>query len=312
MITRDLSAFFDHARTLAPDFGAATARAAFLVAPDGFARAEQSAGDNHYMADAGAFDPGRASAQHRELHRALSASLPTICFAGDPDTPDALFPNNVFATSRGDVALGESQPRYVVGRMRHPVRQREADRDDIRDFFREILGYAEVDLSVQPHPCELTGALVIDRARGLGFCGLSERCDEAGAALMHRALGLRATLLFDLAPGEYHTNVVLTVLAGRAALVCPGGFADPAVAEAIVGFYAPNGIVLSADEHAAFVANSIALSTYGMWMSAAAGRALSEPTRAALAQAGFAVVTVELDAIEAGGGSLRCCVGEIF
>src|SRR3546814_4406181 len=88
-------------------------------------------------------------------------------------------------------------------------------------FFRDVLGYAETDLSGQPHPCELTGALVIDRARGLGFCGLSERCDEAGARLMHDAFGLRATLLFDLAPGEYHTNVVLAVLPGRAALVCP-------------------------------------------------------------------------------------------
>src|SRR3546814_5900909 len=67
--------------------------------------------------------------------------------------------------------------------MRHPVRRREAARDDIRAFFRDVLGYAETDLSGQPHPCELTGALVIDRARGLGFCGLSERCDEAGARL---------------------------------------------------------------------------------------------------------------------------------
>ncbi|MEH6420474.1 arginine deiminase-related protein [Pseudomonas sp. CGJS7] len=308
MITRDPHAFFDHARGLAPDFGAAIARAAFLVAPDGFARAEQSAGDNRYMAEAAAFDPGRASAQHRELHRQLSFALPTVCFAGDPDTPDALFPNNVFATGRSE----GGPPRYVVGRMRHPVRQREAEREDIRGFFERVLGYEEVDLSRQSHPCELTGALVIDRARGLGFAGLSERCDEQGAALMHRALGLRATLLFDLAAGEYHTNVVLAVLAGRAALVCPGGFADQAVAEAIAGFYAPNGIVLSAAEHAAFAANSIALSTYGLWMSAAAGRSLSPATQAALAAAGFAVSTVELDAIEAGGGSLRCCVGEIF
>lgn len=313
MITRDPDAFFAQARALAPDFGPATARAAFLVAPDGFARAEQSAGDNRYMAQAGDFDPGRASAQHRELQRALSAVLPTVCFAGDPATPDALFPNNVFATGRPDAAraLGGA-PRYLVGRMRHPVRQREAGRGDIRAFFGQVLGYEEVDLSLQGHPCELTGALVIDRARGLGYAGLSERCDEAGARLMHEALGLRATLLFELAPGEYHTNVVLAVLAGRAALVGPAGFAEPALAQAIAGFYAPHGLVLSAAEHAAFVANSIALSADRVWMSAAAGRALAEPTRAGLAAAGFALATVELDAIEAGGGSLRCCVGEIY
>ena len=303
MITRDTSAFFRLAGNTAMDFGPATARAAFLVAPDGFALAEQSAGDNHYMAEAAAFDAGRASSQHRELQRALSQAVPTVCFAGDPATPDALFPNNVFATVAG---------RYVVGRMRHPVRQREATRTDIRTFFGGVLDYAEIDLSTQPHPCELTGALVIDRARGLGFAGLSERCDEEGARLMHEALGLRATLMFDLAPGEYHTNVVLAVLAGRAALVCPKGFADPAVVDAIAALYAPHGILLSPEEHAAFAGNAISLSGDAVWMSARAGRALSEASRGMLAAAGFDVRVVELDAIEAGGGSLRCCVGEIY
>lgn len=303
MIGRDLDAFVAFARSCDPMFGHAVARAAFLVAPDGFARAEQSAGDNRYMAAAEGFDPGRASAQHRELQRALSACLPTICFAGDPDTPDALFPNNVYATAPG---------RTLIGRMRHPVRQREAARADIRGFFRDVLGYAEFDLSTQPHPCELTGALVIDRSRGLGYCGLSERCDEAGARLMHQALGLRATLLFDLAPGEYHTNVVLAVLAGRAALICPGGFADPAVAAAIASVYAPRAITLGPAEHAAFAGNAIALSLDRVWMSEGAAAALSPDSRAGLEQAGFAVATVALDAIEAGGGSLRCCVGEIY
>ncbi|QDA57073.1 arginine deiminase-related protein [Thermomonas aquatica] len=302
MITRDPDAFFCLARSLDADFGPATARAAFLVAPDGFALAEQSAQDNAYMADAAAFDAARASAEHRALQRAISTVLPTVCFAGNPDTPDAVFPNNVFGTAAG---------RYVVGRMRHEVRQREAARDDIRGFFGGVLDYAEIDLSTQPHPCELTGALVIDRARGLGFCGLSERCDEAGARLMHEAFGLRATLLFDLAPGEYHANVVLAVLAGRAAVVCPRGFADPAVAAAIAGFY-PHALSCTEAEHAAFVGNCIALSADSVWMSAQAGAALAPAQRARLLEAGFRIETVALDAVEAAGGSLRCCIGEIF
>jgi hypothetical protein len=303
MITRDPAEFFALARGFAADFGPPTARAAFMVAPDGFALAQQSAQDNAYMADAAAFDPARASRQHRDLQRAISGVLPTVCFAGDPDTPDAVFPNNVFATAAG---------RYLVGRMRHEVRQREALREDIRGFFGGVLDYAEIDLSAQGHPCELTGALVIDRARGLGYCGLSERCDEAGAQLMHAAFGLRATLLFDLAPGEYHANVVLAVLAGRAAVVCPRGFADPGVAAAVARFYAPHALACDEAEHAAFVGNCIALSNDTTWMSEVAGRALSPGHRAQLAAAGFRVETVALDAIEAGGGSLRCCIGEIF
>jgi hypothetical protein len=303
MITRDTSAFLTFAHGCPADFGPATARAAFLVAPDGFTLAEQSAQDNRYMAEAAAFDSARASAQHRELHRAFASALPTVCFAGNPETPDALFPNNVFATAAG---------RYIVGRMRHPVRQREAERDDIRAFFAGVLDYAEIDLSTQEHPCELTGAMVIDRARGLGFCGLSERCDEEGARLMHEAFGLRATLLFDLGPGEYHTNVVLAVLAGRAAIICPNGFADAAVVDAIAALYAPHAVRCSPAEHAAFVGNAIALSQDRVWMSARAAEALTRATQETLAAAGFEVDTVELDAIEAGGGSLRCCVGEIF
>ena len=303
MITRDPDAFFAFARGVDVDAGPATPRAAFLVAPDGYRLADQSATDNAYMADAAAFDAQRASAQHRDLQRAISAVVPTVCFAGDPATPDAVFPNNVFGSASG---------RYVVGRMRHPVRQREAGRADIRAFFRDVLGRDEVDLSGQPHACELTGSLVIDRARGLGYCGLSERCDEAGAALMHAAFGLRATLVFDLAPAEYHANVVLAVLAGRAAVVCPRGFADQAVADAIAGFYAPHAIVCNAAEHAAFVGNCIALSADTVWMSAAAAGALAPPHRALLAEAGFRVEAVALGAIEAAGGSLRCCIGEVF
>ena len=48
------------------------------------------------------------------------------------------------------------------------------------------------------------------------------------------------------------------------------------------------------------------------WMSAGADAALTEEHRAELADAGFRVESVELDGIEVAGGSLRCCVAEIF
>ena len=302
MITRDVQAFSAFARGCATDFGPACARAAFLVAPEGFALAPQSASDNAYMDLGVAVDPLRALAQHRALQRALSASLPVVCFPGDPAMPDGLFPNNVFGTAPG---------RLVIGHMRHPVRQREAERADIPGFFA-AMGYAARDLRAQPGICELTGALIIDRARGLGFCGLSERCDEAGAAAMQAAFGLRGTLMFDLAPGEYHTNVVMSVLAGRALMVCPAGFADPAVAAGIASLYAPHVVELSPAQKAAFAGNAIALSPDLVWMSRAGAASLDGGQRAALAHAGFALGEVALDEIEKAGGSLRCCVAEIY
>ena len=142
-------------------------------------------------------DATRALYQHAALARRLSADVPVVRFAGDPDHPDGMFPNNVFATTPGQL---------VIGSMRHAVRRREAARADIRGWFRDVLGYRETDLSGRACVAELTGALCIDRARGIGYCGLSERCDLAGAHAMHAAFGLRLTLAFELAPGEYHAN----------------------------------------------------------------------------------------------------------
>ena len=303
MITRDLQAFFDFARECAPADASATARAAFLVSPEAFSLAEQSASDNRYMDLSVQVDPVRALAQHQALQAALSASLPTFCFPGRADTPDALFPNNVFATAGR---------KLILGHMRHAVRQAETQRADIRAFFRELLGYGELDLSAQPGVCELTGSLVIDHRRRIGYCGLGERCDEAGARAMHAAFGLRATLLFDLAPGEYHTNVVLSVLAGRAVVVAPDGFAEPAVAHAIAGFYAPHAIELSPAQKQAFAANCLAMTPGEVWISAAGAAALGAEQRERLGGAGFSLRAIALDELEMAGWSLRCCIAEVY
>jgi hypothetical protein len=158
----------------------------------------------------------------------------------------------------------------------------------------------------------LTGALVIDRGRGVGYCGLSERCDLAGARAMHDAFGLRLTYAFDLAAGEYHTNVVLAILAGRAAILAADGFADARVPQAIARAYAGRAVFLSPVQKHAFAGNAIALAPERAWMSSRAAAALDPSQRTLLADCGFAIGAVELDEIEKAGGSLRCCAAEIF
>lgn len=283
--------------------GPATARAAFLVNPASDVLASESASDNRYMDLARSPDAQRALRQHVELARRLAADVPVVAFAGDPEHPDGMFPNNVFATTRGQL---------IVGSMRHAVRRREAGRADIRGWFRDVLGYRETDLSRQPCVAELTGALCIDRARGIGYCGLSERCDLAGARAMHAAFGLRLTFAFELAPGEYHTNVVLAILAGRAALIAAGGFRDPAAALAIARVYGDQVVHLDAAQQAAFAGNAIALAPDRAWFSATAAAALEPAQRTRLERSGFAIGAVDLDEIEKAGGSLRCCVAEIY
>ena len=286
-----------------PAFAPATPRAAFLVAPHGFSLAGESARDNRYMQMDAGTDAARALIEHAALAAALRESLPTIVFPGDAATPDAVFPNNVFATTAG---------RAIVGAMRHEVRRREASRADIRQFFTGLLGYELVDLSTRPMVAELTGSLVIDRARKIGFCGLSERCDLAGAQAMHEAFGLKLTFCFELASGEYHTNVVLAQLASRALIIAPEGFADPAAAEAIAHVYAPRVLRLDGTQKAAFAGNAIALDSQRVWLSERAANSLGGRGHQQLAGWGFSLRSVALAEIEKAGGSLRCCVGEIF
>ncbi len=281
---------------------AACASAALLVAPVGFALAAESASDNAYMDLARRVDPARARAQHAALAAALGEVLPVVVFDGAADAPDAHFPNNVFASVPGAL---------VIGRMRHPVRQREAEHAALRGWFA-ARGGVERDLRAQPGTCELTGSMVVDRARGVGFCGLGERCDAAGAEAMRRAFDLRWLHPFALAPGEYHANVVMSVLASRALVIAPDGFADPRDAAAIAACYAPRVIELSAAERAGFAGNCLALTPDAAWMSEAAADALAPHSRAAFERAGFAIRSVALDEIEKSGGSLRCCVAEVF
>lgn len=79
MITTSPSEFLHAFATLAPrDGAAATARAAYLVAPAEFALAAESARDNRYMDMNLAVDPLKALAQHGALAQALRADVPVI------------------------------------------------------------------------------------------------------------------------------------------------------------------------------------------------------------------------------------------
>lgn len=282
----------------------ATARGVLLVEPTGFRLSGETATDNAYMDLARRVDPDRALAQHRALATAIArhTGLPVRVLPGDPASPDAVFCNNVFATVPG---------RVLVGAMRHPERRREARRDDIVAALAAD-GRTVHRLDAVPGAiAELTGPLVVDRARGIGLHGLSERCNEAGARAMHDAFGLARSLAFPLAAGEYHSNVLLAVLAGRV-LVVHEASVGGAVVDALAPIYAPHVLRIDDAEKAAFVANCIALRPDDVWMSANAERALSAATRSGLRRAGLTLHTVEIDEIEKAGGSLRCCVAEVF
>jgi len=69
---------------------------------------------------------------------------------------------------------------------------------------------------------------------------------------------------------------------------------------------------LSPAQKQAFAANCLALGEGRAWFSAGAAAALEPAQRECLRGAGFSLEAVELDEIEKAGGSLRCCVAEVF
>jgi hypothetical protein len=282
----------------------AVPRAVFLVEPTDFRLSEQSARDNVYMDLSVKVDPARALDQHRRLSERITAcGVPLVRFPGHSSTPDDLFPNNVFATIPG---------RCIIGSMLHPERRREARRPDIRQFFKDLLSYEELDLSTQDLIAELTGALVIDRSHRIGYCGMSQRVDEAGCKAMHEAFELALTFQFDLKPSEYHTNVVMAVLASRALVICPDAFVDPEVPTAIADAYPGHVLEITRAEKEAFAGNCIAVNFKDLFMSQTAVDALAPEKLEKLRSWNFEVHGIELDEVEKAGGSLRCCVAEIY
>ena len=282
----------------------AAMRAAMVVSPVGFRINEESASDNAYMVSAEPVDAERALAQHTALVAKLGElGVPALLFAGRDGLDEAVFPNNVFATVRGHL---------ITGAMRHAGRRREAERQDVPALFREVFNYEVRDLSRLPCIAELTGPLVIDRARAVGFCGMTGRVDDRGCSAMHDAFELKLTFRFDLTPGEYHTNLIFAVLAGRGCVLHAGSFADPDVPAAIARAYPERTLFLNDEEKAAFAGNCLAVTERDVLFSATSLRALRPSSAASLENWGFQVHGVEVDELEKGGGSLRCLIAEVF
>jgi hypothetical protein len=291
------------ARGMFPADGQATPKAVLMIEPEGFYVNAESALDNHYMDLEHRADPARAVRQFRGLVQLIrDCGTEVRVFPGSARTPDDVFPNNVYATVPG---------RLVIGSMRHPIRQLEAQREDIPADFR-ARGYEIVDLRKQACVAELTGVLIMDRVRRIGFCGLSERVDRAGVEAMHEAFDLRLSYCFPLRPEEYHTNVIFSVLAARACVLHADACAEPDAASAIEAAFPGRTLLLDTEEKNHFVGNCISLNDRDLFMSQVAADALRPASRARLESWGFRIHATALDELEKAGGSLRCMVAKIF
>lgn len=284
---------------------AATMKAAFMVSPLGFRLDDQTAQDNEYMQLNQTVDVQLAIYQQQQLAKKITdCGVPVVTFPGSEQTPDAVFPNNAFATTH--------QQRYVIGSMKHPNRQLETERQDIRDFFGKLLGYEAYPIDHNQAIAELTGVLVPDRARNIGFVGITERVNQAGIGALQQAFNFDLMFQFDLSQGEYHTNVVMACLAGQACIMHRNSFAQTAAVDAIAEFYPQRTLLISDAEKAAFVGNCISITEQDLFFSQTAYQALTPNSKQQLQNWGFKLHHIDVSELEKAGGSLRCMIGEIF
>lgn len=310
-----------------------------MVSPTAFGFNAQAAADNHFVAADGATagDPSEVralvAAEHAELVRVLreeiGATVHLFDHAPEHGTPDAVFPNNWFSTLARDPPGGRDDPTLVLYPMRHPNRRRER-RPDLVAFLRERYPATLVDLTDEEPPggggggrfLEGTGSLVIDHLAKTAYACASERAHPDLARRWGEATG-HGVVCFSARDAEgrpiYHTNVMMCV-GTNASLVCLEAIADPAEAEAVRASLARDSspvIEISLEQVGAFAGNALELRDRDgypvLLMSRSGYESLGESQVREMRKYWKAVHAVAVPTLERiGGGSVRCCVAELF
>ena len=129
---------------------------------------------------------------------------------------------------------------------------------------------------------------------------------------MHEAFDLKLTLNSPLRETEYHTNVVLAILAGKLSIIAPSAFETEEVRAFLADAYGDKVVELDDKQPGTFAANCIAVTPTDVLMSQTGLDSLKPKQLATIESAGLVLHGVDVSEFEKAGGSLRCLVTEIF
>ena len=291
-----------------------------MVRPHYFHPNPETAADNAFQARAHAAPPGDTARQaHAEVTQAAArleaAGVRVHLFdSHDPETPDAVFPNNWFSThAGGHVAL------YP---MAAPSRRRER-RSDIIEMLKARYRVQDViDYSGLEHDgmaLEGTGAMVLDHIGRIAYTAQSHRADPVALERFCTHFNFEP-MAFATADAQgqpcYHTNVMLCVGTDFAL----GGFhliANPERREAVRQRLRESGrelIELDARQIGDFAGNALELTGHGgqrlLALSERAAASLSAAQKAAIERSAT-LLPLRVPTIELAGGSVRCMLAGI-
>ena len=235
----------------------------------------------------------------------------------EPETPDAIFPNN-WVSTHGDGTV-------VLYPMAAPNRRTER-RMEIIDSLATEHGYAVrriVDLTAHENKSQFlegTGSLVLDRVNRIAYACHSSRThlDALGDFAQQLDYEVLAFDAFDRdgAP-VYHTNVLMSVGDGLA-VICDAAISRDDQRDAVLHSLRSTGhdlVLLTMDQMDAFAGNMLALRDGNgrrvIAMSQQAFNSLNSEQLGKI-EAHATVIAAPIDCIESSaGGSVRCMLAEI-
>ena len=297
-----------------------------MIRPAQFRMNEQTAVNNYFQASAG-ISPEEVVKKSQEefdayvsVLREKGVQVTVVQDTEDPDTPDALFPNNwVSFHQDATVAL---YPMFAENRR---LERREAVLEILEEdgfIIDQVMDYtAAEDSGIF---LEGTGSLILDRVHKKAYCALSSRADEE--------LFIEFCEDFEYTPviftanqtvdGSrlpiYHTNVMMC-LAETFAVICLDSIDDKKERKAVVNHLREDGkeiIAISEAQMHRFAGNMLQVlgsnQTPYLVMSSTAYKSLT-PDQLSKIEQHCEIIHADLSTIETcGGGSARCMMAEVF
>ena len=235
-----------------------------------------------------------------------------------PETPDAIFPNNWFATHPNGPLL--------TFPLESPTRRGER-RDDILEMLQKDYGYT-LDRALEAgegeeHFLEGTGSLVLDHQNKIAYAALSSRTHEASLQRYAKLSGYQPVAFSATgSQGEpiYHTNVILCL--GPDFALIGADTIDKADKKRVLDRLKKTGktvLKLTNEQvYRHFAGNMLCLASKSgqrlLVMSKAANLSLTAAQRKTIEEDfGCRIVSSAIPTIELlGGGSARCMIAEVF
>lgn len=297
-----------------------------MIRPAQFRMNEQTAVNNYFQSQTGLTPKEVVTKAQQEFDayvavlRSKGVQVTVVQDTEDPDTPDALFPNNwVSFHSDGTVVL---YPMFAENRR---LERREAILEILEEdgfLISEVMDYTAAEK--ENIFLEGTGSLLLDRVNKKAYCALSVRA--------HEDLFIEFCEDFEYTPvifnalqtvGDkrlpiYHTNVMMC-LAESFAVICLDCIDNKKERKNVLSHLKADGkevIAISEAQMHAFAGNMLQLlgsnDTPYLVMSTTAYQSLTKEQLSKI-QAHCEIIHSDLHTIEtAGGGSARCMMAEVF